>query len=233
MLCSPGFPDFSGFRRPLRLIAAVALSGWALLSTAGPPAADAEPCPDVETVFARGTGEEPGLGRLGQIFVDDLRDKLGGRSLGVYPVNYPASRDWPTAINGIRDAADHIRSVSATCPDTRLVLGGYSQGAAVMGFVTADAVPDGVDASDVPQPLSPEVANHISAVVLFGKPNPRMMKILGQPPVFVGPLYADKTIDLCAPGDPVCSGGTSLSAHSSYAQRGIVEQGASYAAGRL
>jgi cutinase len=31
-----------------------------------------------------------------------------------------------------------------------MVLGGFSQGAAVIGFVTADAVPDGVVASDVP-----------------------------------------------------------------------------------
>ena len=51
-----------------------------------------------------------------------------------------------------------------------MMLGGYSQGAAVMGFVTSDAVLGGVDPATVPKPLQPEVAAHVAAVVLFGVP---------------------------------------------------------------
>jgi cutinase-like protein len=51
------------------------------------PAADAAPCPDVEIVFARGTTEPPGVGGIGQAFVDSLSSQLGGRSVGVYAVN--------------------------------------------------------------------------------------------------------------------------------------------------
>ena len=40
-----------------------------------------------------------------------------------------------------------------------------------MGFVTSAAVPDGVDPATVPKPMDPEVANHVSSVVLFGTPN--------------------------------------------------------------
>ncbi|WP_263993195.1 cutinase family protein, partial [Mycobacterium paraense] len=43
------------------------------------PLASAQ-CPDVQVVFARGTGEPPGVGPTGQAFVDDLRSRVGGKS---------------------------------------------------------------------------------------------------------------------------------------------------------
>src|ERR1700741_1402635 len=98
------------------------------------PVASADPCPDVEVVFARGTFEAPGVGGIGQSFVDAVRSKATGKSVSVYPVNYPASTDFPTAVQGIRDAANHIEATAASCPNTRIVLGGFSQGAAVAGF---------------------------------------------------------------------------------------------------
>jgi cutinase len=115
-----------------------------------------------------------------------------------------------------------------------MVLSGYSQGAAVMGFVTSAAVPDGVDPATVPKPLAPDIANHVAAVVLFGTPNVRAMDFLGQPPVVIGPTYAAKTIKVCAPEDPVCSDGMNFSAHDTYADDGsIVDKGAEFAASRI
>jgi len=169
---------------------------WVLL-VAPVPAASADPCPDVEVVFARGTTEPPGVGHIGQTFVDTLRSRVGAKSLGVYPVNYPATTDFPTAIDGITDAGHHVESMATNCPKTRMVLGGYSQGAAVMGFVTANAVPDGADLAQPPQPMPPEIASHVAAVTLFGKPSTQFMSIINEPPVTIGPLYAPKTIDLC------------------------------------
>lgn len=83
-----------------------------------------------------------------------------------------------------------------------MVLGGYSQGAAVIGFVTSAAVPEGIDPATVPKPLDPEVANHVSSVVLFALPNDRAMNFFGLPPVAIGPLYQAKTIEVCAPEGP-------------------------------
>jgi cutinase len=197
------------------------------------PPASAEGCPDVEAVFARGTTEAPGVGAIGQAFVDSLQSKVGPKSFRVYAVDYPASPDFPTAVDGIRDAGDHVESMAASCPKTKMVLGGYSQGAAVMGFVTSAAIPDGVDAADVPKPMPPDVANHVAAVTLFGTPSHRFMDTVGAPPVVIGPLYQPKTLELCASDDPVCSEGGDWAAHAAYADDGMVDQAANFAVSHL
>lgn len=218
------------------LVGTATVASWALLGASLPsaPSASAEPCPDVEVVFARGTTEPPGVGPTGQAFLDSLRPRLGTKSIGVYPVDYPASMEFGAAVDGIYDASDHVRSMAANCPDTKLVLGGYSQGAAVMGFVTADVIPDGAP-EGVPNPMPPDVANHVAAVALIGKPNTRFMRAINEPLIVVGPLYTDKTIDLCVPDDPICSSGRNLSAHTplQYVETGMVDQAATFAASRL
>jgi cutinase len=225
-------------RRLVAVVGAAVAVGAAPLSAPVPPAS-AEPCPDVEVVFARGTGEPPGVGGIGGAFVDALRGQLGGRSLGVYPVNYQASGDFQnpnfpaTVIDGIRDAGSHIESMAANCPKTREVLGGYSQGAAVAGYVTSAAVPQGVPASAVPPPMPPEIANHVAAVTLFGTPSGQFLEKYRAPALTIGPLYQSKTLELCAPGDPVCSDGGSFAAHTSYAANGMTGQAAGYAASHL
>jgi cutinase len=224
---------------------ASAVGGGAMLSasvllSAPAPAASADPCPDVEVVFARGSGEPPGLGSVGGPFVDSLRSQIGSRSLGVYPVNYPASTDFSntafamTVIDGIRDAGNHIESMASNCPKTREVLGGYSQGAALAGYVTSAAVPPGVPAGAVPPPMPSEVANHVAAVTLFGTPSAQFLQQYGAPPITIGPLYQPKTLQLCAQGDAICeSVGTPGIAHALYAVNGMTGQAAGYAASHL
>ena len=184
-------------------------------------------------VFARGTTEPPGVGATGEAFVDALRSRIGGRSLGVYPVNYPASTDFSTGLDGIRDAGTHIESTAANCPKTQMVPGGFSQGAAVMGFVTSAEVPEGVNPAEVPKPMPPDVADHVAAVTLLGTPSSRFMRSIGQPPIVIGPLYAAKTIKLCTPADPVCSDGGDWAAHTQYADDGMADQAADFAASHL
>jgi cutinase len=196
------------------------------------PSVSAARCTEVEVVFARGTGEAPGVGEVGQAFVDSLRSKVGGQSLGVYGVSYPASMDFPRAMDGIDDAGNHVEHMAATCPNTKMVLGGFSQGAAVMGFVTSAAIPDGAP-SNTPKPMPPDVANHVAAVALFGTPSIGFLSSIGAPPIIIGPLYTQKTTELCAPGDPVCSDGGDWGAHNAYMSDGMVDQAASFAAGHL
>ena len=221
----------------VRLGGAAVVATWALL-TAPVPSASAAPsvtagaCPNVEVVFARGTGELPGVGGIGQAFVDSVTSKIAPKSLGVYGVNYPATTDFPTALDGIDDAGNHIEHMASTCPNTKMVLGGFSQGAAVMGFVTSAAIPAGAP-SDAPKPMPPDVANHVAAVALFGKPSSRFMSQVGAPTIVIGPLYVPKTTELCAPGDPVCSDGGDWAAHNAYVDDGMVDQAAAFAASHV
>ncbi|MGW0163363.1 cutinase family protein [Mycobacterium sp. NPDC003323] len=213
------------------LLVVAVLGPWATARAFAEP--DAQ-CPDVEIVFARGTFEAPGVGATGQAFVDALTARLGGRSVDVYPVNYPASLDFQAAANGITDAGNRIEHIADTCPGTKIVLGGYSQGAAVAGYTTFDAVPAGLTLPPgLTGPMPPAVAPHVAAVVLFGTPDNWFLNLVdhGAPPITVGPLYAAKTLQLCAPGDPVCApGGLDRSAHSAYKDNGMAVQAADFAA---
>ncbi len=211
--------------RSLARIAGVALATtWALLSAPiiTNPAATADPCSDVAVVFARGTHQEPGLGNIGQAFVDSLTAQLGGRSVDVYPVNYPANDDYHTSVaNGSDDAGTHIQNTVATCPNTRIVLGGYSQGATV------------IDSATTAMPGS--VADHVAAVALFGEPSSGLSTTLwgGQPLPMISPLYSSKTINLCEQDDPICTGGGNFAAHVTYIEAGMTDQAATFAANRI
>ena len=230
-------------RRITHFLGAVVVTIWAGLLSMPMPSASAQPCPDVEVMFARGTGEAPGVGGIGQPFVDSLRWHVLPRSVGVYAVNYPASSDFGNRIaftgnvvDGVRDARTRLEFMAAHCPNTRMVLGGYSQGAAVAGFVTSGEVPEGVPAEAVPAPMPPELADHVAAVVLFGKPSGQFMQKYGAPLIAIGPLYAGKTIDLCALDDAICSnapGWLPNIAHSLYPVNGMTNEAAAFAASRL
>jgi cutinase len=199
---------------------------WAMIALTAPnPSAVAQPCNDVEVVFARGTGEAPGVGGVGQAFVDSLRAHAGARSVGVYAVNYPATTDFANSVAaGANDASGHVQSTAANCPSTKMVLGGFSQGASVVDTIT--------------QTMSPAVADHVAAVAVFGNPRSAHAAsfVGGAPLLVISPLYAAKTIDLCVPQDPICSepfNFLAFFAHDSYAFSGMADEAAKFAAGRL
>ncbi|WP_369803939.1 cutinase family protein [Mycobacterium sp. 1274761.0] len=218
-------------------IVAGALSGALVGPAVVAPAASAAPCPDVELVFARGTFEAPGVGGTGQAFVDSLRSKLGDKSLEVYPVNYPASLDFQTAADGVIDASNKVQAIAAECPTTKIVLGGFSQGAAVAGYLTADSVPAGFQMpAGLTGPMPAAVADHVAAVALFGKPSSGFLQMIANtaPPITVGHLYAAKTADLCIPEDPICSpAGGDSNAHNLYPANGLTDQAATFVAQKV
>lgn len=233
-------------RRTLALllgaVAVATVAPWGLPQ----PAATAAGCADIAVVFARGTAEPPGLGWTGRSLTEALRARAGGRTVGSSPVDYPASSDFEdtrafagTVLDGIRDAQQQLVGLVAACPATRIVLGGYSQGAALAGFTTIADVPDGVSAADathLPPPLPAEIAGHVAAVVLFGGPSDRWMSDVGAPAVQVGPAYAAKTLELCVTGDTICDGapaGPPNGLHVLYAVNGMTVEAADYALARM
>jgi cutinase len=108
------------------------------------------------------------------------------------------------------------------CPNTRLVLGGYSQGAAVIDVISAVPVP----AVGFNNPLPPNVPDHVAAIAVFGNPSAK----LGLP-LTVSPVWGGRAIDLCNADDAVCqTDGENMAAHRAYTG-GPTNQAADFVAG--
>lgn len=212
----------------LKTLSAAAAAGAAVAAAAvsplTAPTAHAADCNDIEVVFARGTNEPPGVGRVGEAFVGNLRDLVGGRSMGVYAVNYPASYDFLAVADGANDASGHIQWLANNCPNSKIVLGGYSQGAAVVDVVTSIPIP-GIGFTN---PLPPFAGDRIAAVAVFGNPSAKIGL-----PLTSSPVFGTRAIDLCNPGDPICSSGDNAPAHRSYGPDGTAYQAAVFVANRV
>ena len=112
-------------------------------------------CKPVTVIFARGTIE---LGNVGSItgppFFNALDVVLGAENVGVQGVDYPASilgyleGGDP---GGASTTASLLNQAASECPDTQIVLSGYSQGAQVVHLGEGQ--------------VSAEVASRIAAVV--------------------------------------------------------------------
>ncbi|HSS24880.1 MAG TPA: cutinase family protein [Mycobacterium sp.] len=180
--------------------ASALVTATGLLLTPSPaPVASADNCPDAEVVFARGTNEPPGMGRVGDAFVDSLRQQTGGMNIATYGVNYAASKLQLHGGDGANDAINHVKNTVSNCPNTKIVLGGYSQGASVIDIVAG--VPIG--GINFGSSLPPELASHVVAVATFGDVADRAGGSLPTQSA----MFGSKAIDLCNPNDPICHAG--------------------------
>ncbi|AEV72653.1 Cutinase [Mycolicibacterium rhodesiae NBB3] len=231
-------------RITVRLLAVALTVTVMWLMPNGVPAAKAQGCPDIEVIFARGTNDPPGIGLVGQGFVDALRSKVGDRSVGVYAVNYAATFNFLRAAEGAADANNHAQFMATNCPDTKLVLGGFSQGAAVVDLMLGvapnvaaiagvNAIPGlnnipGLDLNALATPIPPAAADRVAAVAVFGNPLGRVMGPLN----VLSPGFGARTIDLCNANDPICDKGdlTNRAPHHEYVP-GMTDQAATFVAG--
>jgi cutinase len=207
-------------------VAAAILSATTVVVAGPAPFTAASPCPDVEVVFARGTSEPAGIGRVGQAFADALQAQLPGRSVDTYAVNYPATYDFLTAADGAADATAHIATMAQQCPATRIVVGGYSQGAAVVDMLGGiPPLGEKIGSIGSAPPLAAGVARNVAAVAAFGNPATKFGN-----PLSASPLFGGRAIDLCSDGDPICSHGRNPFAHTHYETTGFISQAAGFIA---
>ena len=163
------------------------------------PVASAADCADAEVVFARGTDEPKGIGQVGSAFVDSLRAQAAGMNITTYAVDYDAGKLQLGTGDGAKDAIKHIKTMAASCPDTKIVLGGYSQGANVVNIVVGNPIVGIAWGPALPSSL----AENVAAIATFGNvANRSGTKLPSQSAMFTG-----KAIDLCNPADPICHAG--------------------------
>ncbi|WP_193046146.1 cutinase family protein [Mycolicibacterium baixiangningiae] len=219
-------------RRCLTLTACVLVAAGLLAAPALLPptaaVASAQSCPQAELIFARGRTESPGAGVIGNALISALRDKTD-KDIDLYSVQYPADTEIDVGAN---DMSSRIQDMAGRCPDTRLVLGGYSLGAAVTDIVLAAPIA----AFGFEKPLPPGMDRHIAAVALFGNGVAWVGPITN-----FSPLYRERTIELCHGADPICSpadpntweGNWPDHAARAYVSAGMVNQAADFVAGRI
>ncbi|KAF2007482.1 carbohydrate esterase family 5 protein, partial [Amniculicola lignicola CBS 123094] len=171
-------------------------------------------CTDITIIYARGTSESGNVGSVsGPPMFKALRQKLGANRVTVQGVDYPATSgvsSYGAACissgggTGPVQMASDVRTVLQQCPQTKVVVSGYSQGGMV------------VHRAFSAQGLS---SSQVTGAVLFGDPQIRQS---------VGDLPAAKVKQFCGTSDTVCgqpSGGVN-GGHISY--RSIADAAADF-----
>ncbi|KAF9880071.1 cutinase [Colletotrichum karsti] len=154
-------------------------------------------CADITVIFARGTTEPGNVGLVtGPPFFDALKAQSGGKSIAVQGVEYPATFAGfnRNGTEGVPSMTNFINEATTKCPDTKIVMAGYSQGALVVRG-TAETLPT-------------DTMSKINSVLTFGDPrNPAPI-----------PGAEGKTKIVCHEDDAVCSGGFITVDHLTYAE---------------
>lgn len=95
-----------------------------------PPAAAPAACPPVHMIVARASGEPPGEGIIASL-ATALKQQIPGSTSEalVYPAKIPYSGSIPIGVTAMKAA---IAKYTQACPTGKVIILGYSQGAAVL-----------------------------------------------------------------------------------------------------
>ncbi|KAG9229896.1 putative cutinase [Amylocarpus encephaloides] len=146
------------------------------------------PCKPITVIFARGTLSEGNVGlSTGPPFFQEISKLTGIDNLAVQGVTYSASVPGFLGggdLAGSETMAKLVDKALTECPNTKVVMSGYSQG----GQLVRNAA----------RKLSAASQAKVSSVVIFGDPNYGMA---------VGQIAASKVKIFCHTGDNICEGG--------------------------
>ncbi|KAL1611873.1 hypothetical protein SLS60_000094 [Paraconiothyrium brasiliense] len=154
-------------------------------------------CTGLTVIFARGTSEMGNVGTIsGPPMFKSLRSKLGDGNVTIQGVDYPADAAKQGNANlgasGGPTMAKLVQTAKSQCPDSKIIVSGYSQGA----MVVHNAFSQGISASDV------------TGAIMFGDPL-KTQSISG--------LSTDKIKEFCATADSICgTGDNPQGSHLSY-----------------
>ncbi|KAK0374664.1 cutinase [Colletotrichum abscissum] len=179
----------------------------------------------VHMIVARASTEQPGTGVIGAI-ANSIQSQIPGSD--IVPVDYPALLNpyQPSQKAGVTAMTKLVQDYAKACPQTKMVLMGYSQGAHVTADVLCGTSETGFASTE---PQATDVTDKIAAVVLMGDPS----HVTGQPfdqgtsqknGIFPRTKTAgcdavsSKMASFCNSGDPFCDSGANIQVHLSYVQ---------------
>lgn len=187
-------------------------------------------CPDVYFVGARGSGQPPGFGPQ----VDDLYGQFveaADADVERIALDYPAAQgqfgDSSVYADSVQTGVSALPPVLASleCQDAAVVVAGYSQGAhviAVSDLPTVDAV----------VLLASPVFAPNDATAKSGSFNQDQSGLIDEVPI--DGALAERTIQVCLSGDPICQfGSIAFWVHSGSYFGDALSEAAAFAADRL
>jgi acetylxylan esterase len=214
----------------LAVAAAGGLVTVAIVATNQASAAAGADCADVHVITARGSTEAPGEGSTGALVtrIVNASDQTVSRAAVDYPATLTNYAD--SSAEGVSALTTQLTEQVEECPDQKIVLTGFSQGAHVVLDVLGGGGGGALGAAT--PPISSSVASHVTAVATFGDPrhvvdqpsdlgtstrNGLFPRSADQLRTLAG--FADRTQAFCDAGDPFCERGLRLVVHSTYLDR--------------
>jgi cutinase len=230
------FPSKDRRRGVLRAAAAAVgavgiFAATAALATPALAVASSGGCAQVSIITARASTEAAGEGITGALVtqVVDASTQTVSRA----SVNYPATLNnyASSSLQGINALKSQLTTLVQTCPSTKVVLMGYSQGAHVVLDVLGGG--QGGSLGTATAPIASSIASHVVAVATFGDPR----HVVSGPNFNAGTstrnglfprnstqisllnTFSPRIRAWCDANDEFCASGTSLNVHLTYLNR--------------
>ncbi|UKZ86298.1 uncharacterized protein TrAFT101_002135 [Trichoderma asperellum] len=179
-------------------------------------------------VVARGTEEPAGTGVTGNL-TSQIAAKVPGSQ--VVAVDYPATFDdyEGSEGKGVQDMQKLLNAYGQACPDNKIAILGYSQGAQV----SSDSVCGGGGSPFIDdKALSTSIMDNVVAVAIFGDPShvanltyDRGTSVRDgifnrtEASIDVCKSYSSRIISYCDTGDIYCDSGSNTTVHHLYIER--------------
>ncbi|KAJ7157426.1 putative acetyl xylan esterase [Mycena filopes] len=190
-------------------------------------------CPNVHIFGARETTAPPGYGTAGSV-VSSIISAFPGATGEV--INYPACGGQSScggasyassATQGVAAVASQVNAFNTKCPNSVLVLVGYSQGGQIMDDAYCGGGDTNEGITNTAIPISAAAQKKIAAAILMGDPRhiPGLSFNVGtcqasgfapRPAGFQCP-YASNIQSYCDAADPYCCNGSDANTHQGYA----------------
>ena len=188
-------------------------------------------CGDVKIITARASTEAPGEGITGALVTQIIN--ASDQNVLRVAVSYAATLTNynSSSLQGINAAKQLLTSEVQACPNEKIVLAGYSQGAHVVTDIIAGGQGGSLGSAVAPVPAN--VASHVVAIVTFGDPrhvpnqafdvgtsrrNGLFPRAAGQLQT-LGAFGTAKIQAFCDANDTFCDSGFSTATHLTYLNR--------------
>ncbi|KAI0889741.1 carbohydrate esterase family 5 protein [Annulohypoxylon maeteangense] len=183
-------------------------------------------CPNIHIIGARETTAPPGFGSA-QTVVDLIQKANNGATSE--SIVYPAAggNSYASSVSaGVLAVANQTNTFNQKCPDSKIVVVGYSQGAQIVDDAFCGG-PDGTSLNTSMALVSTGVSKMTAAIILMGDPrhvnglpynvgNATAGGFAARPVGYKCPAFENIIQAYCDAADPFCAKGDSQATHQGY-----------------